>query len=72
MTNILESSVGRMPAAEASVYRQAVQEFDRLWETGGSRRQPQRMRALLLFIEEFENASPAHSVEGTNDAKHYA
>lgn len=72
MTNILESSVGRMPAAEASVYRQAVQEFDRLWETGGSRRQPQRMQALLLLIEEFENTSHAHPVEGTNNAKHYA
>lgn len=32
MTNILERSVGRVPAAEASVYRQAVQEFDWLWE----------------------------------------
>jgi hypothetical protein len=44
---------------QAPAYRQAVSEFDRLWESGKSRGHAQRMRELLLVIEAFENASAA-------------
>ncbi|MCS0632235.1 hypothetical protein NX786_23170 [Telluria mixta] len=37
-------------------YQAAVLEFDRLWESGGSRRQPERMKRLLALIEQFEEA----------------
>jgi hypothetical protein len=46
-------------------YRQAVSEFDRLWECGESRRQERRMQELLLVIEAFEN-TPA----GQSSARH--
>jgi len=54
MMHRLESSEGSVSVAEPSTYRQEVHEFDRLWETGGSRRQPRRMRQLLFLIEKFE------------------
>jgi hypothetical protein len=31
-----------------------VLEFDRLWESGGSRQQPERMKRLLALIEQFD------------------
>lgn len=37
-------------------YRAAVAEFDHLWETGLSKRQPEKMRQLLRAIESFEEA----------------
>jgi hypothetical protein len=56
------------PLCERTRYHAAVAEFDRLWETGASRRQPERMKELLLVIEPFENASREHSSKGTRHA----
>jgi hypothetical protein len=53
-----------MTNALKSRYRQALAEFDRLWQTGESTLRPQRMRALLLLIEACENASHDHAIEG--------
>jgi hypothetical protein len=38
-------------------YQTAVAEFDRLWETGAARREPERMRQLLQVIDAVEAAS---------------
>jgi hypothetical protein len=38
-------------------YRAAVLEFDRLWESGRSRGQPERMKRLLVLIEQSEEES---------------
>ena len=40
-------------------YHGAVAEFDRLWETGAARSEPERMRQLLQVIDAFE-ATPDH------------
>jgi hypothetical protein len=37
-------------------YRAAIAEFDKLWETGASKRQPERMKRLLDAIEAYEHA----------------
>lgn len=39
-----------------AAHQAAIAEFDRLWETGQSRRSPERMRELLAVIEAFERA----------------
>lgn len=51
----LDSRAGR------STYRAAVAEFDRLWESGAARTQPQRMRELLQVIESFEGTRAGRS-----------
>ena len=38
-------------------YHGAVAEFDRLWETGAARREPERMQQLLQVIDAVEAAS---------------
>jgi hypothetical protein len=60
--------VVNLPPTRQPKYRQALAEFDRLWETGESKRRPQRMRELLFLIEASENASQVHSTEGANNA----
>jgi hypothetical protein len=50
-------STGILPPDYRLRYRRALAEFDRLWETGESKRLPQRMRELLLVIEACENVS---------------
>lgn len=47
----------RCPPGSAQ-YHAAVLEFDRLWESGRSRRQPERMKQLLVVIEQFEEQNP--------------
>lgn len=64
----LDGQVGSLPPTCRPGYRQALAEFDRLWETGESKRRPQRMRELLCLIEAFENASRVHLIEGVNHA----
>jgi hypothetical protein len=63
-----ERAASSLPSAHRSKYRQALAEFDRLWETGESKRWPHRMRELLVLIEAAENASHVHSIEGVNNA----
>jgi len=43
--------------AKLSQYRAAVLEFDRLWYSGRSKRQPGRMKQLLVLIEQFEEGT---------------
>lgn len=50
-------STGILPPEYRLRYRRALAEFDRLWETGESKKRPQRMREPLLVIEPCENAS---------------
>jgi len=47
------------PLCQRPLYNEAVAEFDRLWETGASRLQPEKMKELLLVIDAFENVSRA-------------
>jgi hypothetical protein len=63
-----EKPAGSLASTRRPGYRQALAEFDRLWETGESKRRPQRMRELLSLIEAFEGASQVHSIEGVNHA----
>jgi hypothetical protein len=58
----------RARSCEQPVYDEAVAEFDRLWETGASRLQPERMKELLIVIEAFENASREDSLKGIRHA----
>jgi hypothetical protein len=46
-------------------YRAALVEFDRLWESGASRQQPERMKQLLGSIEAFERMPVESSLKGT-------
>ena len=64
----LERPDGSLSSTLRPSHRQALAEFDRLWETGESKRRPQRMRELLSLIEAFENASQMHSTEGVDYA----
>jgi hypothetical protein len=57
-----------LPPVRQPAYRQATAEFDRLWESGESKRQPQRMRELLSLIEAFESAPRPYVNEGINHA----
>jgi hypothetical protein len=41
-------------------YRSAIEEFDRLWETGTTQEQQKRMSELLNKIEAFEKAHVEH------------
>ena len=49
-------------------YRQAVAEFDCLWESGDSKLRPEKMTELLTVIEAFEDASHEHSSKGITHA----
>jgi hypothetical protein len=68
MAESLERRAGSLLSTRRPGYRKALAEFDQLWETGESKRRPQRMRELLSLIEAFENASQVHPIEGVNDA----
>jgi hypothetical protein len=51
-------------------YHGAVAEFDRLWETGAARREPERMRQLLQVIDAVE-AAPMHALSVVGADAHH-
>jgi len=63
-----EKPAGVLPPVRQPAYRQALAEFDRLWESGESKQQPRRMRELLGLIEAFESIPHKSAKEGINDA----
>lgn len=44
-------------------YQSAIVEFDRLWETGASKEQPERMMQLLEVIEGYERSAVPAEVQ---------
>jgi hypothetical protein len=50
----MTSASQSLPVATIAEYSLAIEEFDRLWETGTTQEQQQRMADLLIQIELFE------------------